>query len=182
RQPGPLLWDRLDGWAGVHGLVASRRWEDLTLAYDARFASPDQFCSHDPSLVLPIAVALTARARRTETDALLACLDSHIAKERRSASRTPRRPEHVLLFERAQLASLRSDGEAAIRLLDAAVASGWRGSLISPDLSFCPAFDLVRRHRRFLAVEQRLRAEIAREVTKLRSGEPPGSATCAGPF
>jgi hypothetical protein len=171
---GARLWKRPDGgFAFVH-LAKLRDWTGLISLYDRRTPSTAEFCELRPNDSVPFVLALRMKGRATEAQQVLGCLRKRLAVEFRNKARLPQDWPGDLELRRASLAMLDGDDEGAIRWLDRSVSRGWLGQPYSSRLFDYPQFDALRADPRFVQLQRRIDARIARERAELEASERAG--------
>lgn len=168
---GARIWKRPDGgFAFVH-LAKLRDWTGLIWLYDRRTLGAAEFCELRPNDSVPFVLALRLKGRATEAQQVLGCLRKRLAVELRNKARLPQDWPGDLELRRASLAMLDGDREGAIRWLDRSVNRGWLGQPYSSRLSDYPQFDALRADPRFVQLQRRIDARIARERAELAAQE-----------
>ena len=107
-------------------------------------------------------MALQHAGRAAEAQNLLQCIRRQVAKQLGQRFRANDDAPGELEMMQASVLAIRNDPKA-IDWLDKAVKRGWLGQYYSSSLADWPQFDRFSADARYTAVQQRLRATIARE-------------------
>jgi TolB-like protein len=168
---GAGLWSRADGgFAFVH-LANLRDWDALTWLYDQRGMDLATFCDIRPNDGIPFVLALRARNRTGEANQLLSCFRDRLARELHNTARLPQDWPGDLEFRRASYSAVTGDSGGTLQWLAKAADHGWLGQPYSSRLTDYPQFDVLRRDRRFAALQRQVDSRIARERAEAEAQE-----------
>ena len=159
---GAKAWSANKFEYAIFSLARARDWAAIVQAYDLRPKDLRDLCVRPPNFAPLLAMALERRGRSAESAQILNCvqrnLNRQFAMRFRSPDDAPGEPE----LWQASLLSLRG-GSRALDWLGKAVARGWLGQYYSGNLSDWPQFDSLRGSPKYLEIQRRMDARIAKE-------------------
>lgn len=159
---GPRAWDSNGIPTAIFSLARSRDWSAIVRFYDVRPADHRDICLTAPPFSPFLIMALQHAGRAAEAQNLLQCIRRQVAKQLGQRFRANDDAPGELEMMQASVLAIRNDPKA-IDWLDKAVKRGWLGQYYSSSLADWPQFDRFSADARYTAVQQRLRATIARE-------------------
>jgi hypothetical protein len=157
------LWTYPDGGIGFFHLAAERDWAALNRLYDRRPVLPAQLCFDYLEAAQAIAPALRAAGRQRDAQALLGCMNRRLTVEARQKSRSWYAYAGDFEYDRATIAALNGNEEAALGWLKRAVANGWLGRPYTPVIAHRPQFAILAGNPQFAALQTQIDRRIAQE-------------------
>lgn len=173
------LWGLPDRDFGFFHLAAVHDWTALNRLYDARPAPPQQLCFSESEAAMinteALIPAVRAAGRQRDAAALMDCLRARLAIETREKAAGPAAYPGDQEYDQATVAVLDGNRDAALSLLQRAVAKGWMGRPYSSSLSDRPQFGALRSDARLAALQAKIDQAIVEQRAKVlmqhRGGE-----------
>ena len=168
---GASAWDTNGINVAVFSLARGRDWNAIARFFDVRPAGHRDLCLTTPRFSPFIIMALQSQRRAAEARRLLDCTEKQVIAQLAMRYRGPDDAPGELEMMQASLLSLRND-RRALDWIEKAVQRGWLGQYYSASLVDWPQFDSLRAEPRYVALQKRLDAKIARERAEVLALRP----------
>ena len=159
---GALAWDTNGIETAIFSLARSRDWPAIAQFYNVRPANYHNVCLTEPSFSPFLIMALHHQGRTSEAQHFLTCSQQQVTRQLAMRFRSPDDAPGELEMMQASLFAIRNDGRT-LEWLDKAIQRHWLGQYYSSQLADWPQFDAFRSNPRYIAIQKRIDAAIARE-------------------
>lgn len=163
---GSAAWNANGIATAIFSLARARDWRAIARFYDVRPANYRDVCLTEPPFSPFLIMALRQQGRGPEAERIFGCTQQQVTRQLHMRFRAPDDAPGELEMMQASLLAIRND-RRAFDWLDKAVTRGWLGQYYSGKLTDWPQFDSLIADSRYVAIQQRLDATIARERTEV---------------